>query len=188
MKETEDLHDIDHTPVMDSLNVASMGSRFGAYLIDRTLVILFYFLLFFLLIAIGYGLAQWGVNQREMTENELLGLLIVLRVLASTPLLSGILVFLYLIGYVDKLVFAAILRRSNGLSPGKRILGLRVVRLDGGVLGWGESLLREVVMKGLANEVCLFLFLPASFIYGCRQERHQTLQDVVVKTVVIKEK
>lgn len=171
-------------------NIASMSRRLAAYFIDRLLAILLLLLLvavFVLGIYAVVALEKSNMSSSLMGETVLYDFLIALQLSVVRFSFHVMVTLLTLFLYADRLLFAVILRMSNGSSPGKRLLGLRVVRLDETPLGWGMCLMREVVMKNLANQLCLGLFLPASFIYGCKHQQQQTLQDLVVKTVVIKE-
>jgi uncharacterized RDD family membrane protein YckC len=102
--------------------VAGIGSRFLAALVDTILLLVLYFLaaLFPWLVMIAFGLdLESGV-----------------WVIA----IFGMLAFLFFIGYyvVFELVW-------NGQSPGKRWVGLRVVRMDGTPVTLTESLIRNLV-------------------------------------------
>lgn len=74
---------------------------------------------------------------------------------------------------------------GNGQTPAKKLLGMRVVRLDSGqTASWGQMAMREVVGKGLLGSlsfgittlVSVFMILGAS---------HQGVWDKVAGTVVV---
>jgi hypothetical protein len=71
----------------------------------------------------------------------------------------------------------------RGQTPGKRAAGLRVVRLDGGPIGWRESFLRS--LGAMAD----FLLPPGGltgllFVWGT--ERNQRIGDLIAGTIVVR--
>jgi uncharacterized RDD family membrane protein YckC len=107
-------------------NVAGVGSRFLAALVDTILILLLQ------VIIIGTALAVLRVSTSEA--------------LAESPLFSwfiaiaGLVSFVFFWGYY---VFFEIL--WNGQSPGKRWVGLRVIRMDGTPIGASEAVIRNLV-------------------------------------------
>ena len=107
-------------------DVAGIGSRFLAALIDTALIILLQailYLSFFLL-------AKFVLNADILNGNFAgWGLAIV-----------GVVSFIFLWGYY---IFFEIL--WNGQSPGKRLFGIRVIRVDGTPITVSESIIRNLV-------------------------------------------
>jgi uncharacterized RDD family membrane protein YckC len=123
--------------VVFGYTVAGMGSRFLAGLLDMILIVLLmaaanvtFFLFLRVLKASSLGL----------TGNWLWAL-------------AGLLVFFIFWGYY---IFFEMI--WNGQSPGKRKLGLRVIRTDGSPITFTESLIRNLVR--------LFDFLPVYYGIG----------------------
>ena len=93
--------------------LASLDSRFSAYLIDG------------LIISVpSFPVMLWAVVQREFIW---------------WPLVLWILVW-----HVYWMIFWS--RLGRGQTPGMRIRGIRVVREDGGDLGFGRALVRAIVL------------------------------------------
>ncbi|HUF11849.1 MAG TPA: GAF domain-containing protein [Longimicrobiales bacterium] len=79
------------------------------------------------------------------------------------------------------LYFTAFTVLGNGQTPGKRLLRLRVIRLDGRAIGWWTSLQR---FGGYAASVLTGLLGFAEMFWD---DNRQALQDKLVHTVVIQE-
>ena len=71
-----------------------------------------------------------------------------------------------------------------GTTLGKRVFGLRVVRLDGSVAGWQEALARSVLRLVEVNPVLLGA-LPAALAVAWSR-RKQRLGDMIAGTLVIR--
>ncbi|MBI5070443.1 MAG: RDD family protein [Deltaproteobacteria bacterium] len=72
---------------------------------------------------------------------------------------------------------------GGGRTPGKRLLGLRVVRADGAPVGLVESLARNLLR---AVEIP-FLYAPA-VVTAAVTARHQRLGDLVAGTLVVRDR
>ncbi|MFZ2957497.1 MAG: RDD family protein [Candidatus Ozemobacteraceae bacterium] len=72
---------------------------------------------------------------------------------------------------------------AEGRSPGKKYVGIRVVRLDGQAIDFFPSLIRNILR--------LIDFLPIGFLLGLvtmlMNNRHQRLGDLLARTMVIRE-
>jgi uncharacterized RDD family membrane protein YckC len=77
----------------------------------------------------------------------------------------------------------------NGQTPGKQILGIRVVRQDGEPMDFGWSLLRELIVKGLLIGVLGGFFLSLPILLDCLwplwDEQNRALHDMIVSTRVV---
>jgi len=73
------------------------------------------------------------------------------------------------------------LEATQGATLGKRILGLRVVKIDGSPIGWSESIIRNLlrIIDGL------FAYLVGAILIWTSPQR-QRLGDRVAKTVVVR--
>ena len=74
---------------------------------------------------------------------------------------------------------------GGGRSPGKRVMGLRVVRLDGSAVGFRTSLLRNLLR-------IVDSFPPPTYLVGLVlifiAKRHQRLGDLAAGTIVIRDR
>ena len=101
--------------------------------------------------------------------------------------LDIVLFFLTLIiGYVIWWLFA--LRR--GQTPGKQLLGIRVIRTDGRPSDWGWTFVREFVIKLLVFEVAvdtvtLGIGSILDNLWAFWDRDRQALHDKIVKTIVV---
>lgn len=83
----------------------------------------------------------------------------------------------HLIGYTYDVFFTG----YHGQTPGKMILRLRVVRCDGGAVGYGRAFLREVPGKFLSALIFYIGYAMAGF-----DSRKQALHDRLAGTYVLK--
>ena len=99
--------------------------------------------------------------------------------------LDAILVFLTL--FIGYLIWWLIVL-GRGQTPGKQLLGIRVVRADGTPSDWGWTFLREFGVKfivvGVVGSVVFFAWLVDS-LWAFWDKDHQALHDKIMKTVVI---
>jgi len=93
--------------------------------------------------------------------------------------LVALTVFLIFFGY--PILFEVL---DGGRSVGKRATGLRVMRVDGGPVGFGASAIRNLMR--------LVDILPAAYVVGAiailATNNHQRLGDMAAGTVVIRER
>jgi uncharacterized RDD family membrane protein YckC len=156
----EKLHIDTPENVVFGYNVAGMGTRFLAGLVDMVLIgilmlaanITLYVVLFAL------DVTSWG-----QTGNWLWAVF-------------GLLTFIIFWGYY---IFFEMI--WNGQSPGKRRMGLRVIRMDGSPITFPESLIRNLIR--------LFDFLPAYYGVGVVvmfiNSQTRRLGDLVAGTLVV---
>lgn len=91
-----------------------------------------------------------------------------------------------IIGYIIWWLFT--LRR--GQTPGKRLLGIRVMRADGTRSDWGWTFLREFVIKlllfdTLGKFILGGLPLLVDLVWAFWDKDRQTLHDKIMKTAVV---
>ena len=103
-------------------NVAGIGSRFLAALVDTTIIVL--------LQLIALAASAFGLNATRLMTS--LG--------SWAAAIFGLIAFLLFWGYY---IFFEML--WNGQSPGKRWVGLRVIRADGTPVTLAESIIRNLV-------------------------------------------
>jgi uncharacterized RDD family membrane protein YckC len=79
------------------------------------------------------------------------------------------------------IAYLIVLEATQGATIGKKVLGLRVVRLDGTPIGWGESIIRNLLR--IVDGIGAYL-LGAILIWTSPTK--QRLGDRVAKTVVVR--
>ncbi len=153
-----------------SHRLAGPSQRVAAYLIDflvRGLII--GVIVFVLLIALGTAGFLGGDTGTGMVFGAMLVALFILE--------WGYFVFFEMI--------------MNGSSPGKKALGLRVVRQDGTPLGFGDSALRNLLRAMDGFPPLPFAVGIASYAVGLtvisRDEHFRRLGDMVAGTIVVRE-
>lgn len=141
---------------------ATVGSRVGAYILDGVLFSLVYF--------IGFALSLLGFFM-SLSGSESMGLVVF--------------AFFYIAPLFGYLVFTIYLGGKKGYTPGKKMLGLRVVDASTGQpLGVGRFLLRNIVL-GLISTFTLGIGLIVLLIVMSGDTRRQGWHDRVVNAVVI---
>jgi len=139
-----------------AFRLAGPGTRLGAYGIDLVIRIAIFY-------AVAYVLTQ-------------------LQPFTGTSLTTG--VFLVL-AFVLEWGYGAFFETWwNGQTPGKRTLGLRVIKTEGYAIGFYEAMLRNLLRA--ADFVPLFY--AAGFIAMISTSRLQRIGDIVAGTMVIREK
>ena len=154
-----------------SHRLAGPSQRVAAYLIDflvRGVVIVG------ILIVVAFALGTAGLLGGETGAGMIGGAMLVM-------------LFVLEWGYF---VFFEML--MNGQSPGKKALGLRVVRQDGAPLGFGDSALRNLLRAMDGFPMLPFTGIPiASYAIGLtvvsRDEHFRRLGDMVAGTIVVRE-
>ena len=102
-------------------------------------------------------------------------------------LLDIVLFFVTLIiGYIIWWLFSL----KRGQTPGKRLVGIRVIRTDGTASDWGWTFIREFLIKFALFEIALdtVTFGLASVLDGLWafwDRDRQALHDKIVNTVVV---
>jgi uncharacterized RDD family membrane protein YckC len=154
--------------------LAGVGSRFFAALID------FLCMLIFLVIAVVLALA--GIEGRDevtrkLSENAARSESWTNGVGATATILIMLAVFVVIWGYyiICEMLMA-------GASPGKRALGLRVIRDDGLPIGFSNSLLRNLVRIVDFMPWCYGVGLVTMFA----SSRSQRLGDLAAGTLVVR--
>ncbi len=103
----------------------------------------------------------------------------------------GVWLLLVFVTYWGYFVLFEVLRR--GQTPGKKMMGLRVVRTSGERVGWGASFLRNLVRFGdmmpLLPQWQLWVLAVGFYLFGVTSclvtRRFQRLGDLVADTVVV---
>ena len=104
----------------------------------------------------------------------------------AATLLDIVLFFLTLIvGYV---IWELGFTLRNGQTPGKQLVGIRVVRADGTPSNWGWTFLREWVIKWLLFSILLSELIVAwlvDYLWAFWDKDRQALHDKIMKTYVV---
>jgi uncharacterized RDD family membrane protein YckC len=163
MQSSNDIFRID-TPenVAFDYDVAGIGSRFLAALVDTALIVLLQ------VVVIGTVLLVANLTLDESVfGGQLAGWVLAI---------SGIISFIFFWGYY---IFFEIL--WNGQSPGKRWVGLRVIRMDGTPITASESVIRNLVR--------IIDFLPLAYGVGVVtmfiNENSRRVGDFAAGTIVV---
>jgi uncharacterized RDD family membrane protein YckC len=148
--------------VVFGYEVAGIGSRFLAALVDTTLIVLLLLITNFLLFVVASAAGQAPGTGGDAARWFIAFL--------------GLISFLVLWGYY---IFFEML--WNGQSPGKRLVGLRVIGSAGSPVGVVESIVRNLIR--------IIDFLPLYYGIGVvamfASQRAQRLGDLAAGTVVV---
>lgn len=144
---------------IDPSRLAGVPRRLGAVLIDGLLPLVAY---------LPLALVVWPVSTMEPSSGAL-----------TAVGLTAVAVYTALMGYMAY----ALVQLGQGRSPGKKLLGLRVISLETGrPAGFWRMMLRDVVGKWV-SAVVLYL----GFFWAIWDERHQGWHDKIAGTVVVSE-
>ena len=84
--------------------------------------------------------------------------------------------------FLISIVYYAALEATTGATIGKRLLGLRVVMVDGTPVDWTSSIIRNVLR--IIDFLPVFYLLGAIFVWST--EKNQRIGDLGANTVVIR--
>lgn len=142
---------------------ASFGKRFLANLVDSLILGTVFFLINFVLGMVGSIVAgpKGGWGSPSLLNPALLSLNYVLTSLLEVGY------FVYFIG-------------RWGQTPGKKVLNIKVIRLDDQPIGYLNAFLREIVGKLLSSIVFLL-----GYFWMIWDKKKQTWHDKIAGTVVI---
>lgn len=105
--------------------------------------------------------------------------------LVGAYILDIVLFFVTLIlGYIIWWLFTL----SRGQTPGKQLLGIRVIRADGTPSDWGWAFIREFIIKTIAFSILdsfLGIATIVDLLWAFWDKNRQTLHDKIMKTVVV---
>lgn len=150
-----------------SYELAGLGSRALAYLLDVLLQIVMLVSLFLMLAGVTWW-AGWGHNARIMqTLSDFATAIIVVSLFVVT------------VGYF--IYFETV---RSGQTPGKRALGLRVIREEGGPIDFSGAAIRNLVR---VLELILLLHF-SSLLFILISPKYKRLGDYAAGTIVVKER
>jgi len=156
------------------LEPAGLGGRFLAWILDS--VLLFASTYPFAQIAVGVALAVSSLDLESLGE----------RILEGERLgeLFALLAVVTIIGWAVQMPVYCFFLYTSGQTPGKRLLGLRVVRRDGGSeLGVGQCLSRFAVLK-VTGALCSGLLYSVALFTPWNRAIH----DYAAGTIVVRSK
>jgi uncharacterized RDD family membrane protein YckC len=143
--------------------VAGIGSRFLAAIIDTILIIIIQIFL------IGISLLIWAAQTSPTLNTQPSTWFIAILGFIASTVLWGYYIFFEM--------------QWNGKSPGKKVVGLQVIRNDGTSITLTESMIRNLIR--------LVDFLPANYAIGVLtmfiDRRSRRLGDLAAGTLVILE-
>ena len=131
---------------MSALEIASVGQRFGAFLVDFVISVL-------------VGIVGMVIGSAMGGDGSVVN-------------------FVLSIGYW---IVVLIMVATRGQSPGKMAIGIKIVKTDGRSIGFGTTLLREIIGKIISSIILLLGYIWILFD-GQRQGWH----DKIASTYVVK--
>jgi uncharacterized RDD family membrane protein YckC len=129
MEETVSISTPDHVTL--DFELAGLGSRFSAYLIDTLLI-------FTMIVVIVIGMFLSGLGGLRFLARALRGG----SGWVASSNLALLILFIFLIYWGYYVFFEGL---NRGSTPGKKRLGIRVIRQDGLPIGFREAALRNLV-------------------------------------------
>lgn len=152
---------------------AGFWLRFVAYIIDYIIIwAVQAFVAIPILAAVGITFVQNAGNMDNMTESDMVGMLMGFVAAASaTALLTTILVVLY---------FTLMESSKYQATVGKLALGLIVTDENGGKLDFVKALIRNLC-KIISSMILMIGYIMVGFT-----EKKQGLHDIIAKTLVVK--
>lgn len=169
--------------------LASMSRRLGAYVIDSILLgavtmggllaLMAPFLFFARTSSVIINDMPMDMSNAVMEDS-----MFNMGGIASGFAIGNIVIFVLIFGAFN-LFTTIILWATNGYTPGKWILKMRVVKINGQKISFLDAVLRELVIKCIANSILSGILNIISFIWGCVTDDHKTAHDLVVQTRVV---
>ena len=147
---------------VDENNMAGLGARLAAHMLDM----LFYWV--GPVVSIIGAISMAGKNKTEETN-----------VIAMTLVLAGIVLTLAVI------VVNIVLLASNGQSIGKRLLGIRIVRMDGSPAGFGRIFFLRFFLVHVIMGSVAFGLVPLVDTLMIFRDNRRTLHDEIADTHVV---
>lgn len=158
--------------------LASWGRRVGATLIDSFILMVAFIMLFVIpIVALGI-VADGGGSDLELSDGASAGAIVVL-------------VLLVIVAIVGLFMYAPItMARNNGATPGKAMVGIRVVRENGAPISLTYAMFREIVIKALlVGGISQFTIGLAYFIdvlWPLWDDQKRALHDMAAKSRVVR--
>ncbi len=167
--------------------LAPMSRRLGAYIIDSILLgvvaiggMLALFAPFLYMVRSSSSEIHYVTSNMGTMGNEMMNM----GGPASRFAFANIIIVVLLFGAFN-LFTTIILWATNGYTPGKWILKMRVVKINESKISFVDAVLRELVIKCIANSLLSGFLNLGSFIWGCVTDDHKTVHDLVAQTRVV---
>jgi uncharacterized RDD family membrane protein YckC len=155
--------------------LASWGRRFAAWLVDGLIIIML--LIPFVAIASSIGLDTGTSTSGEGSFNFSA---------QDGQFLASFGLFLLVVLFYAPTTMVAL----KGATPGKALVGIRVVRAGGEPITFGFALLREWVLKGIvvwtANSFTLGLAGLLNYLWPLWDSENRALHDIAAKSRVVR--
>ena len=145
------------------LEYASFRRRLLAFFIDMALILL----IAGALVVLAVWLSNLVPASPQGLVDDLIGAILIFLVVSLALSALGVI-----------LLYFPILEGRFGRTPGKRLLGLLVLREDGLPIGYKEAFLRRISYY--------FEVLPIDALFIPFTARHQRAFDIVARTIVVK--
>ena len=159
----------------EAMVLAGWGARFGAVIIDalvRMTLALVISVLGFVLFADQPFSTEWVDPDDEIAN------------------LGGIFIVAAVLYYALALIYAPLfMARWNGATPGKRLVGIRVVVEAGFAPSFGQAYLREIVFKGIViGAIGGTFFFPwlLNYLWPLWDEQSRAGHDFMAHTRVVR--
>ena len=181
--------------------LASYGQRMGAWALDSVGFTLPFILLIIGLVVLVLGLifssesvtesitiTSDSMTIEESIEESVLSGANWLVAIMGTVGVVLVILGIILLGYIVWWLIAL----GNGQTPGKQIVGIRVIKDDGSPSNWGYTFLREFVIKmllvGFISDMTFGIARLVDYLWPLwdRAEKMQTLHDKMLGTIVVK--
>lgn len=152
------------------LELAGVPQRLMAWLFDTFMLVLLFLLLIFLFLGLGGGIT-FGLDLEAGIEE-----------LMSSVGVAILVAFYFVLTWGYGVLFEGL---SRGQTPGKRLMGLRVVRQDGLPIGFREAAMRNLVRAA-------DMLPPPTYALGALvlnfDPQHRRLGDMMAGTLVVRER
>ncbi|MDD3169359.1 MAG: RDD family protein, partial [Eubacteriales bacterium] len=167
--------------------LAPMSRRLGAYIIDSLLLgVVVIGGMFALFAPFLYMVRTSSAEIHTVTTNlgHMGNQMVTMGGPASRFAFANIIILVMLFGAFN-LFTTIFIWVTNGYTPGKWILSMRVVKINGGKISFLDAFLRELIIKCIANSLLSGFLNLGSFIWGCVTDDHKTVHDLVAQTRVV---
>jgi len=153
-------------PWAPGAELAGLGGRIVAFLIDRFLVGIIIGVAYFFMIVVVLAGAATQTDAGQTAAG--LGALLVWLILIPTALLIMVFNEVYLAG------------KNNGQTIGKKLMKIRIAKEDGTTFGYMDAFLRNIIGYWISSLIC-----SLGFFWGLFDSRKQTWHDKIFHTLVV---
>jgi len=165
--------------------LASYGQRVGAWALD---FVGFVLPLILLIVGVVVFVLALLLDSEEPEGIAYVASAIAFVLLGTIGIVVVGTLAIVIIGYIVWWLFAL----GRGQTPGKQIVGIRVIKDDGTPSDWGYTFLREFVVKffflGLLSQVTIGIAWLVDYLWPLwdREKKMQTLHDKLLGTLVVR--